>query len=200
MTCDEVRIDARKLAIPSLRSLHDGNAVKLFCFGVFMIGKFPNINDVWNNFNNAVSSICDYQFKEAWAVIKSEYPKEILKVKENFIKPLSKEIYKNCWGQFFQHNLQFPVTAMVDIVNYVFHYHLLHTSHLSDSDRSSRQKNKSYKEEISNCILEVMVRRAYSLRPKASATIYNPEIYTCDFLCDFFNSNNRAFEIKRIIR
>lgn len=126
-------------------------------------------------------------FDQEWEILQQTQSDKLKKVKQQFVKSVSNDIYKQCWEKFARYSTQLPATIVSDIVNYVFHYHFLLTSCLNDADRAFCQKNDQYKADVVKHVLEVVIRKnIYGLKPNSSATVYNPEIYTCDFLCDFF--------------
>lgn len=133
------------------------------------------------------ANIFELYFNQSWNSLHETQPYKIQKVKKNFAKSVSYDIFIEALSAFSNYGRQPNLTTIVsDIVNYVFHYHYFLTSHLDDSTRSDCQKRDDYKQYIKTHIVNVLLKEEFSLRPIPIATTYEPEIYTCQFLCDCF--------------
>ena len=151
-------------------------------------------NPMLNKIMKHLEQLFDTEFDRCWEILKHTQPKKIRKVKRNFAFELSAKIFGYCVAKFtLEYKMIIPTVE--SMVNYVFHYHYFYTNTLSDSERASLQNNEEYKKRVQDYISHLFLQKAHSLKPNSSATIYNPEIYTCDLLCDFFIKKAQSLNI-----
>ena len=123
----------------------------------------------------------DKEFEKSWKQLIYKEKDKIKKVKRNFVYEFSKEILGLLRDKGICNDKVFPVE---ETVNYVFLCHYFHTCSLNDEERASKQKDAEYKAWLKKEVVESIIRKQTGISALPTGTPYNPEIYTCNFLCD----------------
>ena len=122
-------------------------------------------------------------FEQCWKEFIGKEKNKVQKVKKNFAYALAKDIFELVYYQF-PNKYNLPLPEIRDIVGYVFEFHHFKSCRLTDEKRAELQKNDNYKKSLKREIVESLYRKAVGVKHISIATQYNPEICTCDFLCD----------------
>ena len=134
------------------------------------------------NFRKQALAMQNEFFDYQWKKICKDGLKGI--VKKNFVKEMFNHVMRACNEKLltfgyspFDFNIAMDVLEQGRIIEQIYYYHLFYTSHLTDEERASKQKNKEYYEELVGIVSgNILVGDIFNVKHLKATTTNSPEI------------------------